>query len=180
MSSIGSGAVSELELHALIAAAIGNRMAESCNNHCITGLDLMPGAAAPSWMSDPKFIPIRPLVDANARATASISLRESLKQAESLEEAESLVYEGLVNKVSAILMIEKDDIDGRQPIAAYGLDSLVAVEIRNWVTKQTDANLQVLELLSSGSLISLSQNIVKKSALLDAKVLSNGTEGNTD
>ncbi|KAG9258509.1 polyketide synthase [Emericellopsis atlantica] len=176
MSSIGSGAVSELELHALLAAAISNKMATSCSNHCITGLDLVPGAAPPSWISDAKFIPIRPLVDVNAKTTALVSLRESLKKAASLEEAESLVFEGLVNKVSAILMIEKDDIDGRQPIAAYGLDSLVAVEIRNWVTKQTDANLQVLELLSSGSLISLSQNIVKKSALLDAKLL----QGNAD
>lgn len=180
MSSIGSGAVSEIELHALIAAAISNKMSASCSNHCITGLDIPAGSPAPSWMDDPKFIPIRPEVDVVTKPANMVSLRESLKQATSPEEAESLVYTGLVDKVSAILMIARDDIDGRQPIAAYGLDSLVAVEIRNWVTKQTDANLQVLELLSSGSLISLSQNIVKKSALLDPKLLGKNTEGGAE
>lgn len=178
MSSIGSGSVSEVELHALIAAAVSNKMSASCSNHCITGLDIAPGSPAPSWMDDPKFIPIRPKIDAAAaKATSMVSLRDSLKQAGSVEEAESLVYTGLVDKVSAILMIAKDEIDGRQPISAYGLDSLVAVEIRNWITKQTDANLQVLELLSSGSLISLSHNIVKKSALLSPKLLGKDGEG---
>lgn len=75
-----------------------------------------------------------------------------------------------MEKVSTILMIDKDDIDGRQPIAAYGLDSLVAVEIRNWITRETDASLQILELLSSSSLIALSQLVVKKSAFIDPKL----------
>jgi hypothetical protein len=166
MGSMGSDGVNEAELHALIAAAISNKMSASCSNHCITGLDISPGSQAPSWMRDAKFAPIRPQVDASAKSTAKVSLRQALKQASSVEEAEGLVYAGLVDKVSAILMIERDEIDGRQPIAAYGLDSLVAVEIRNWVTRETDASLQVLELLSSGSLIALSQIIVKKSALV--------------
>ena len=182
MASIGSGAVSEIELHALIAAAVSDKMSAACRNHCITGLDVAPGSPAPSWMADAKFTPIRPQVDAaTAKAASSkVSLRESLKQADSVDEAQSLVYAGLVDKVSAILMINKDDIDGRQPIAAYGLDSLVAVEIRNWVTKQTDANLQVLELLSSGSLISLSQNIVKKLALPGSKLAGKNAEGSSE
>lgn len=171
MSSIGSGSVSELELHALIAAAISDKMSNACSNHCITGLDLLPGSPPPSWMADPKFVAIRPEPDATAKPTNLVSLRESLRLATSVEEAEGLVYTGLAEKVSAILMLDKDEIDGRQPISSYGLDSLVAVEIRNWVTKQTEANLQVLELLSSGSLLSLSHNIVKKSALVDPKLL---------
>ena len=177
MSSMGSEGVSEAELHALIAASISGRMSQSCANHCITGLDVTPGSQAPSWIHDSKFAPIRPKLDDSAKPATMVSLRQSLKQATSVEEAEALVYTGLVDKVSAILMIPKDDIDGRQPIAAYGLDSLVAVEIRNWVTKQTEANLQVLELLSTGSLIALSQVIVKKSALLDSKLVGKGAEG---
>lgn len=180
MSSIGSGAVSELELHGLLAAAISGRMSGSCSNHCITGLDLVPGSAPPYWMTDPKFAPIRPQQDAAVKLTSTVSLRDALKQATNLEDAEALVYTGLVDKVCSILMLSKDDIDGRQPIAAYGLDSLVAVEIRNWVTKQTDTNLQVLELLSSGSLISLSQNIAKKSALLSAELRGAKSEVKTE
>ena len=184
-SSIGSGTVNEVELHALIAAAVSGKMnpdssSSSCSGHCITGLDIAPGAPAPSWMSDAKFALIRPQVDSatanKTLANSAVSLRESLKVAATLEEAEALVYAGLVDKVSAILAMAKEDIDGRQPISAYGLDSLVAVEIRNWVTRQTEANLQVLELLSSGSLLSLSHHIVKKSALLDRKLFGKAEE----
>ncbi|KAI9737711.1 MAG: hypothetical protein M1818_005715 [Claussenomyces sp. TS43310] len=171
MDSMGSEGVNEVELHALIAAAISKRMSSSCSNHCITGLDITPGSQAPAWMLDPKFSRIRPSeLEAAAKSTAKVSLSQSLKQASCIEEAEALVYGGLVDKVSAILMIAKDEIDGRQPISAYGLDSLVAVEIRNWITRETDANLQVLELLSSGSLIALSQLVVKKSTLIDVKL----------
>lgn len=60
-----------------------------------------------------------------------ISLRESLKQATSLVKAEPLVYNSCVIKASVILMIAEMEIDGRQPIVAYSLDFLVAVEIRN-------------------------------------------------
>ena len=172
MGAMGSEGVNEVELHALIAAAISNNMGKSNLNHCITGLDILPGAEVPSWMADAKFASIRPKVDEAAlNFAAKLSLRESLKQADTREGAESLVYTGLVDKVSAILMIPKEEIDGRQPIATYGLDSLVAVEIRNWVTRETAASLQVLELLSSGSLIALSQLIVKKSTLVDPKLL---------
>ncbi|KAG0652505.1 Reducing polyketide synthase [Hyphodiscus hymeniophilus] len=171
MESMGSEGVNELELHALLAAAISKKMAITCSNHCITGLDITIGSQAPSWMLDAKFSRIRPSeVDTAAKATAKVLLSQSLRNASSIEAAEGLVYAGLVEKVSAILMIAKDEIDGRQPIAAYGLDSLVAVEIRNWITRETDASLQVLELLSSGSLIALSQLVVKKSALVDSKL----------
>jgi hypothetical protein len=171
MESMGSEGVNEAELHALIAAAISGKMSSSCSNHCITGLDIAPGTRAPAWMLDTKFSRIRPSdLDAAAKSTSKVSLSQSLKQASTVGEAEALVYGGLVDKVSTILMIVKDEIDGRQPIAAYGLDSLVAVEIRNWTTRETDASLQVLELLSSGSLIALSQLVVKKSALIDPKL----------
>lgn len=170
MGAMGGEGVNEQELHALIAAAICRRMENSCSNHCITGLDIAPGTQGPSWMRESKFSSIRPSLETTTKGTGRISLRQSLRQASSLEEAETLVYDGLVDKVSTILMIAKDEIDGRQPIAAYGLDSLVAVEIRNWITRETDASLQILELLSSSSLTALSQGIVKKSAFIDTKL----------
>jgi hypothetical protein len=48
----------------------------------------------------------------------------------------------------------------------YGLDSLVAIEIRNWITRELDASLQVLELLTSSSITALAGLILKKSKLV--------------
>lgn len=172
MGSMGNEGVNEAEFHALIAAAIGNHMGDTCSNHCITGLDITPGHSTPFWVRDTKFSHIRPSQETTKKLEGHISLAQQLRRAGSIKEAEALVCAGLVDKVSAILMIAKNDMDGRQPIAVYGLDSLVAVEIRNWITRETDASLQVLELLSSSSLVALSQLVVKKSSLVNSSLPS--------
>ena len=68
-------------------------------------------------------------------------------------------------------MIPLDDIVSSMSIAEYGLDSLVAVEIRNWMARDLGATLALLELLTSPSIEQLAQNVAKKSALVDQKML---------
>jgi len=50
-------------------------------------------------------------------------------------------------------------------ITAFGLDSLNAIELRNWIGKELQAHLQVLELLTSGRLKDLAALVLKKSRL---------------
>ncbi|RDL31344.1 Uncharacterized protein BP5553_09553 [Venustampulla echinocandica] len=174
MGSMGSEGIDEMELHALMAAAIGGKMS-SCRNHCITGLDIGPAFPATTWISDSKFSRIRSsLVTEHGVAPEklAISLGYEVAQAQSLTEVEQIIYRGLAVKISEILMVPLDDIQERKPISAYGLDSLVAVEIRNWIARELDVNLQVLEMLSSGSLMVLCQTILKKSSLVNQKLFS--------
>jgi len=65
-----------------------------------------------------------------------------------------------------VLMLE-DEIDPSRPIVFYGLDSLVAIEVRNWITRELDANLQVLVLLASPSILNLAETIAKASKLVN-------------
>ena len=78
-----------------------------------------------------------------------------------------MIQDALVTKVASVLLTPADEIDPTRPISVYGLDSLVAIEIRNWITRELKANLQILEMLSSGSMVSLSALIMKKSKLVD-------------
>jgi hypothetical protein len=71
-----------------------------------------------------------------------------------------------MTKVSAVLMTPREEMDATKPIVVYGLDSLVAIEIRNWITRELDASLQVLELLTSSSITALVGLILKKSKLV--------------
>ena len=48
-----------------------------------------------------------------------------------MESANQVVYDSVAAKFSSILMILAEDIVPSKPIVAYGLDSLVSVEIRN-------------------------------------------------
>lgn len=69
------------------------------------------------------------------------------------------------------LIICDADIDPEQSITACGVDSLVAVELRNWLLGQTGAEISVVGLLQTKSIIVLTENIAKKSKVV-AKTLN--------
>lgn len=64
-----------------------------------------------------------------------------------------------------MLLIALEDMDPSITVASLGLDSLVVIEIRNWIVREANAtcNVQMLELLSSGSMMALAEIIVNKS-----------------
>lgn len=171
--NLGSETISEVEVLALLAAAVTGRMARDCNSHCMTGLKIAAKTRNLFWVGDAKFSHLRREADARLQdettAAPVLSLSNALKNSQSYESAISLIYNGLVTKVSAILMVPQDEMDPAKPIAGYGLDSLVAIEIRNWITRELDASLQVLELLTSSSIMNLAETILEKSKLVSHK-----------
>jgi Phosphopantetheine attachment site len=74
-----------------------------------------------------------------------------------------------MTKVSAVLMFPREEMDPNKPIVMYWLDSLIAIEIRNWITRELEASLQVLELLTSSSITALAETILRKSKLWSLK-----------
>lgn len=64
-----------------------------------------------------------------------------------------------------VLLIALEDMDPSITVASLGLDSLVVIEIRNWIVREANAtcNVQMLELLLSGSMMALAEIIVNKS-----------------
>ncbi|TAQ85426.1 hypothetical protein B7494_g6244 [Chlorociboria aeruginascens] len=171
--NLGDETISEVEVLALLGAAINGRISENCNNHCITGLNV--GRTGDHfWLSDGKFTPLR-LAAAEAQEDISaapiVSLGSAVKAAKSYEQALQLVCDGIMTKVSAVLMVPKEEMDASRAIVVYGLDSLVAIEIRNWITRELEASLQVLELLTSSSISSLAGLILKKSKIVRKEIL---------
>lgn len=49
-------------------------------------------------------------------------------------------------------MIKTEVIDLDQPIHAFGIDSLVAVEIPNWLKEVVDADIAVFNILGNASI----------------------------
>ncbi|GAD95061.1 hypothetical protein PVAR5_3699 [Paecilomyces variotii No. 5] len=168
LKNIGSQTIDESEVLALLSAAITGHLDGSCSGQCITGLDLTDSVDS-FWAHDAKFSVLREAADAQAgsanRDGATVPLHQSLKAADTRDSAHRLVYEALVVKLSEVLGISVDDMDPTVTVSSLGLDSLVAIEIRNWIARETDANVQVLELLSSGSLGSLVDIILRKSKI---------------
>lgn len=172
--NLGSETISEKEVLALLAAAITGKMKRACGGHCITGLKISPEAKDKLfWVDDAKFAHLKAAAELTASElsasssspAAAVSLSAALKAARSREQAVELVCEGLMMKVSAVLMVPREEMDASKAIVVYGLDSLVAIEIRNWITRELEASLQVLELLTSGSFWALAEAVLSKSKL---------------
>ncbi|KAJ9227058.1 hypothetical protein DTO027B5_8163 [Paecilomyces variotii] len=168
LKNIGGQTIDESEVLALLAAAIKGDLNRSYSGQCITGLDLTNSIDS-FWAHNAKFKAIQEAAETSAGTTACdgaiMPLHQSLKKADSKDTAHQLVYKSLVVKLSKVLGISVDNIDPTVTVSSLGLDSLVAIKIRNWIAQETEANIQVLELLSSGSLGSLINIILRKSKI---------------
>lgn len=172
MNFQGFDSLVEDELLALVKAHVTGAFSNNDDQQTITGLRLSPDKPLPAWASDPKFRNVLADVQSDTSTKAGesgkhIPIRDSLKLADSPELAGELICRALLEKLSRLLMIAVEDLDMKKPVVAYGLDSLVAGELRNWITADLDANLPLMELMNSASIESLAGKIAKISKLVD-------------
>ncbi|SPO00225.1 related to polyketide synthase [Cephalotrichum gorgonifer] len=169
--NLGSDLICEAEVLSLVGAAMTGDLERSCGSHTITGVRMTP-SMQPFWTHDAKFKHLREAMEVLAAAEAStsgpttISYNVALKAAKGLDEAQDVVCRGLVFKIASVLMMEEEELDITRSLSHYPLDSLVAIEIRNFITREFEANMQVLELLSSGSIETLAKGVCGKSKLV--------------
>ena len=84
--------------------------------------------------------------------------------------------EAVIGKISSRSMIPVEEISEATPISEFGMDSLVAVEMRNWLFREMDATVPILELLANNPLAALATKIAKRSKLVDSAVLAKSVE----
>jgi len=142
--NLGSDSISEAKVLALLSAAINGKIGVTYNNHTITGMRIT-AAIRPFWTKDAKFKAIRIAAEEAAAKDASlnavVSFNAALKAAKSMPEAEDVICRGLVDKISSVLILDTKDIDITRSLSHYPLDSLVAIEIRNFIAREFKANM---------------------------------------
>ncbi|CAI7654524.1 unnamed protein product [Penicillium viridicatum] len=170
--NISGSAISEADVLALVESAVAGTPG---TEQCITGLHFEDVSSLPYFASDGKFAVLREAAIAKSAGTgtssasAELPIAKRLQRASSVEEAQELVATGLRQKLGAILMIAPEDIEtqsARLSMSSIGLDSLNAIELRNWISRDLQAYLQVLELLTSGSVHDLGSLVLKKTNLM--------------
>lgn len=81
------------------------------------------------------------------------STTQLFEQAGSASERSLVVVRALCGKLARALAVEVDDIDGDKSLTDYGVDSLMAVELRNWIRRDFGANLAVFDIMNPGKTI---------------------------
>ncbi|RDW76674.1 type I polyketide synthase [Aspergillus mulundensis] len=142
----------------------------------LLGLNSGPGShwdpSSDSQMGrDARFMPLRYRKPASTKSTATTAaegesepLSSKLKSADSPDTAAQHVGGAIATKLADIFMVPVADIDLAKPPSAYGVDSLVAVELRNMLVLQAACDVSIFSILQSVSLAALAGMVVERSA----------------
>ncbi|TVY30657.1 Ochratoxin highly reducing polyketide synthase ota1 [Lachnellula hyalina] len=104
-----------------------------------------------------------PGADAYLPGAIKVDRAAGLREAKSEDDAVNLVIEWFSGKVAQILGLSKADIDLNKPVHTYGIDSLVAMDLKNWFMKEVGAEITVFLLLGNMSLQNLCMMATEKS-----------------
>ncbi|KAK4118277.1 putative polyketide synthase [Parathielavia appendiculata] len=131
----------------------------------------------PWWFNDMKFAHIVQVdthqVVAQDKVADAGQLQALLQQATSLDQAADIVAAALVKKLAKSMMVSVEDIEASRPVSSYGVDSLLAVELRSWIYSEVQADISVFDLLSNIAISSLARKIVSVSKAVPAAILAN-------
>ncbi|RYP05939.1 hypothetical protein DL764_003473 [Monosporascus ibericus] len=128
------------------------------------------------WHDNARFQAIIQAVSDRAQARTSVDsstsgsrspLTRKLQLAPSPTEKPAIVREAVIERLAELLDLTTDDIDAEKPISQYGVDSLIAAELRSWLNKTFGSHVTLLQLLSKGTRIN---DLVNSALLREDKV----------
>lgn len=167
--------IREDELHALLEYYIDGRNHTQTLERCQVAIGLATSATfkrkgipEPSFLSHPLYTQLRSMADSaggEGEEDSTLAIKAGLQAAQSAEDAAAIVSEAVVKRLSTVMTLPIEDIDAGKPIHHYGVDSLVAVEFRNWFAKAFSADVPVLDIMGNDAINVLAEKIVAKSKL---------------
>ncbi|KAK2053251.1 hypothetical protein LY76DRAFT_668243 [Colletotrichum caudatum] len=72
------------------------------------------------------------------------------------------LLDALAGKVSSITMMSREDVTPTRSLIEYGLDSLVSVELRNWIKREHGADLALTQIVGAPDLQALADVIIAR------------------
>ncbi|KAJ5412660.1 uncharacterized protein N7487_007019 [Penicillium crustosum] len=88
-------------------------------------------------------------------------LKAELSAAKTVDQATIVICDAISRKIASHLSIPVENINPSNPVSEYGVDSHVAVELRNWISRSMDCTIPILEILAK-SMLELSHKIANQ------------------
>jgi len=170
----GSPTLTEADVLALIKLAVTGQIDKLADHQTTIGLSFEkyhPDHPSAFWASDARFSHLRRAAAAATSTTTTENVqatpKQALKAARTAEEAITVATQGLVVKFSSVLIVPAEGIAANKPVVALGLDSLIAVEVRSWITREMEAAMTTMELMTAGSIGVVAEMVVARSKLCE-------------
>ena len=144
-----------------------NRQQRSCQ--VITGLGSFTSTDGIVWREDARFRSLQEVSMSGGGGTGSNGNKEGndfkdlLAQALSWAEVVVIITDAIITKLSEMFLLPPHEFDSAQSVAKYGVDSLVAVELRNWLVGHVHADMSIFDVLQSASISALASKAASKS-----------------
>ncbi|KAI1800249.1 hypothetical protein F4811DRAFT_556979 [Daldinia bambusicola] len=118
------------------------------------------------WMRMPMFQHLYRMEQDVKSATTAIQASPAstrLQSAKSLKEAAAIITELLSKRLARSLAVPVEDIDVNRPPHAFGVDSLVAVELLHWFVTELRSDIPVVQILGNLTIAQLGLLAAEKS-----------------
>ncbi|KAK1975962.1 hypothetical protein LZ30DRAFT_604441 [Colletotrichum cereale] len=99
------------------------------------------------------------------RDQTQLEALEKLMSTNTVEEQRQVVEDMLKGKLSQAMSIDTENIDEQKSLVTYGIDSLKATEVRNWLVRELKCELSVFEILAPISIRKFSMVVLRASNL---------------
>ena len=105
------------------------------------------------WRHEPRFSHLVKSIRNFDEASAEVDISET-----GLE-----VLDRILKKLSQLLYVAEGDVDMTVPIRTYGIDSMVAAELRNWLFATYAKDVSLFDLLDANTSVQkLEQMVIKE------------------
>jgi NADPH:quinone reductase-like Zn-dependent oxidoreductase/predicted O-methyltransferase YrrM len=119
--------------------------------------------------------PINYTKDGNAKASKGSSAKATALDHKALfltaaddESRASVVASALAEKLGRAIMMSADEVDPDRALSAYGVDSLMAIDVRNWLGREFCAKLSIWEIMNEERKINMiAKTVVQKSTMME-------------
>ncbi|KAK3319476.1 putative polyketide synthase [Cercophora scortea] len=172
--------IHEPEFLALIERVIDRDTAATMPPQVVTGLATggsvsLAGITTPYYLDDARFSIIARTglhdIASSAGSGGNVPAHVLISQAKSMPEAVASVLEALVKQVAKMLQTDPSEVDTSRFLHSYGFDSLVAIEIVNWVMREAKSTITVFDVLAGVPITTLCNRIAVKSTALPKELI---------
>lgn len=108
--------------------------------------------------------------------SGNMSVEWRLATASSLQEARGIILEEQTKKISSLISVHAEQLDPLEPLADLGLDSLIAIEFKNWLSRSLGADIRVHDILDASGLLALAELVTPKSKFVPDGLPEKSTE----
>ncbi|ORY58512.1 fatty acid synthase S-acetyltransferase [Pseudomassariella vexata] len=99
------------------------------------------------------------------------------RQSTDTNERAQIVIRALTAKLARTMSISIDEVELRKPLSSYGVDSLMAVELRNWIGRDFGAQVAVFDIMGGVPIAAVGDLVVAKSSFVGGKGWGVGNRG---